>query len=256
MSRMGIKYALLTTGIALTAGCVPHLSQQQCVNMDWYQVGYNDGNQGQFQRDLNSSIQDCARFKLSVDTAAYSRGWRKGARAYCNTSNAYQLGVNGSTYNHICPANLAGRFDRAWQRGLRKYCVPATGYNLGRKGAGFPNFCAPDQVNRFRNAYDQGKQVYDSIQAINSQISSINSQISDLNNQINDKQSQIDNINMNLNSGTNKWGEPLTREMRRNMHYQIRDLNRQIMQIRDQISDLQDQRTHLQYQANRYNSEG
>ncbi len=239
---------------AFLGGCVPHLSQQQCVNMNWYQVGYNDAQKGNFQRNLDKAISDCAKFKLTVNASAYLRGWKAGARVFCKPANGYQLGVNGATYNNICPADLSANFSKSWHRGLRKFCTPDTGYNLGRKGAKFPNFCATDQVGAFRNSYDEGRHLYNTVQTIVGEVSAVNNQINGLNGQIDNKQNQINDLNSNLDSRTNDSGQHLSHADRRSIGYQIRDLNDQIMQIRDQISRLQSQRTRLQQQENYYNA--
>lgn len=237
----------------LLTGCVTHLSQQQCHNMDWYQVGYTDADQGKPKRDLSGAIQDCAKFNLTVNTKDYDKGWSKGARAYCTTDHAYRLGVDGKTYSPICPADLSDAFESTWRRGLRKYCVPETGYNLGRNGKNFPTFCAPNQVNKFRNAYSRGRKIFNSIQTIQAQINAMNSQINDLNHQIGEKQRHVNKLNDQLYSGTDAQGNSLTREQRLSMGSEIYDFNHQMTQIRDQIGDLQAQRASLQEQANVYN---
>lgn len=231
----------LTLTTCITA-CVPHLNQQQCETMNWNQMGYNDGVAGKYQRDLNGAITDCAKFKVTVDTAAYYKGWNAGVRKFCQPDTAMQLGVNGQVYNNICPADLSGAFASAWHHGLRRYCVPATGYNLGRSGAEFPNFCAPDQVNAFRNAYTSGRRVFTTIQSISTDISALENKINDLHHQIADNQRQISVLNDRLNVS------PLSKEERRRIGFQIRDLNDGILQMRDQIGRLQSQQTSLKQQ--------
>lgn len=243
---------VLLAGVGLTA-CVPHLNQQQCLSMNWYQLGYQDGSQGHFQRNLSQDIQDCARFKLTVNTKAYSRGWHAGVRSFCRPENGYNLGVNGVVYPNICPASMAAKFDQAWRRGLRRFCVPDTGYNLGRSGASMPNFCAPDQVAAFRNAYVSGHRRYDAAQDIKGQIDNTNSQIADLNNQIQDQRDDIDALQQKLIRNRDKDGKPYSPAEREliltginNDRRAIRHMQRHIDQLQNQINDLQDQLNRLQ----------
>lgn len=233
--------------LALTA-CVPHLTKQQCLTINWYQMGYADGQQGRNPRNLQQDIQDCAKFKIPVNTPAYQRGWRAGVRVYCRPNNAYNMGVNGKTYNHICPSNMASRFDRAWHRGLRKYCIPATGYNLGRSGAAMPNFCAPDQVNRFRNAYTSGRRIYSAISSTQAEINAVNSQINTANQKIQDDQNDINRWQNVLTSGTAK--NPISWQTRRQAYESIRQDRYDIRRQQRLIQDLESHRNFLQLQLN------
>ncbi len=58
---------LLMVGGALLTACVPHLTEQQCANMDWKQVGFGDGSQGNMPRTLQKEMDDCAKFKIKVN---------------------------------------------------------------------------------------------------------------------------------------------------------------------------------------------
>lgn len=168
------------------AGCMPHLSQEQCKAMNWNQMGFGDGSEGKMQRSLQRDIQDCAKFKVAVDQAGYQRGWKAGVRDFCSkTGTAYDMGANGKNYNHICPSDLAAKFDSSWKRGLRKYCIPSTGYNLGRSGAAMPSFCSADQVGAFRNAYNSGHRVFAAILRTKVELETINRDIKDTQNRIN-----------------------------------------------------------------------
>lgn len=237
-----LKISLIITMFVGLTACVPHLNQQQCETMDWNQVGYGDGVAGKYQRDLSGAIADCAKFKLSVNAESYRKGWNAGVRKFCQPNTAYQLGVNGQTYNNICPPDLSPAFAKAWHRGLRLYCVPATGYNLGRSGAPFPDFCAPDKVVAFRNAYASGQRIFSTVQSIEANVQSLDDKINGLSHQIDDNQRQINRLNDQLNSG------PLNPGERRSINYQIRNLNDQILQFRDQVSRLQSQQTQLKQQ--------
>ena len=145
--------------------------------MNWYQVGFTDGSLAKNQRDLSRDIRDCAKFKLKVSTQQYAKGWRAGTRQYCQPNTAYQLGVNGRTYNHICPADLRGPFNQAWHRGLRRYCIPSTGYQLGQAGHSMPGFCGGGQIVAFRTAYQRGYTLYLKTRDVQSQVNNTNRQI-------------------------------------------------------------------------------
>ena len=182
------KIQVMMLGVATIGltSCMPHLTQEQCKTMNWNQMGFGDGSQGKVQRSLQRDIQDCAKFKVVVDQAGYQRGWKAGVREFCsNTGTAYDMGANGKNYNHICPSDLAAKFESNWKRGLRKYCIPSTGYNLGRSGAAMPSFCSADQVGAFRNAYNSGHRVFAMIQRTKDELNAITKDIQDTQNRIN-----------------------------------------------------------------------
>jgi hypothetical protein len=244
-----VKYVLI--GACIVAGlsaCVPHLTEQQCKTTNWYSMGYNDGSHGQLQRDLSRDITDCAKFKIDVNTKAYTRGWSAGVRLFCRPRNGYQLGVDGQNYHHICPASMAGAFERQWRRGLRKYCIPSTGYNLGRSGKAFPNFCSPNQVVRFRNAYDSGYRIYQSIRTIQSEIDNTNSQLIDVAYRIRHRKRDISHWSRDLSHAKGK--------QRKQLRENIRQANRQISDLNRRMNNLNHHRDMLQVQLNRQNARG
>ncbi len=245
---LNILKAIALIGVAGgLASCVPHLNRQQCLSMNWYQVGFQDGSQDKYQRNLNSAIQDCAKFKLTVDTKQYAAGWRAGAKKFCTPGRAYQLGVNGSTFNNICPANLAGKFNAAWRRGLRKYCIADTGYNLGRSGRPMPGFCASDQVNAFRNAYQSGYRTFQATRNLQGQINNIRDHLGDIHAQIQQKKDQINQLRNQL--GTPKLDWRARRDIKQHIAYlyddidglsaQSRRLNNQLSKLTSQLSNIQ-----------------
>jgi len=245
------KPVLLGIGALVLAGCAQHLSQKQCKAMNWYQVAYQDGSQGLYQRSLAKDIQDCAKYKLTVDTKAYARGWHAGTRAYCKPSTAYNLGVNGMNYNKVCPSNLVKSFNHSWRRGLRKYCVAGTGYNLGRAGKPMPGFCAPSQVNAFRNAYNTGLREYQQVANLSGQLRSVNAQIADAQNQM---QAQRNNINVwrnKLDAGFPNAPYQVRQRKRARLHRRIRFARDTVRNLQQKVNRLVGQRNRLQRQLNR-----
>ncbi len=245
------KLVLLSIGALVLAGCAQHLSQQQCKTMNWYQMGFKDGSQGLYQRSLAKDIQDCAKYKLTVDTKAYSRGWRAGTHAFCKPSTAYNLGANGMSYNNVCPRNLVKPFNRAWRRGLRKYCVPATGYNLGRSGKPMPGFCAPSQINTFRNAYNTGLREYQKVSNLQGQLGNVNSHIASTQNQIAQQRHYINVWRNKLNAGFPNTPYEARQRKRDRLHRKIRYARGLIRDSQQQINRLMGQRNSLQRQINR-----
>lgn len=154
--------------ISLLSGCATHMSQQQCMSTNWQEVGFNDGQAGQAQRDLTSAIQDCQKFQIAVDTRAYQRGWQDGIQVYCKPS--YQLGLtDGQTGNpyanilqrsgHCEQANLrlnTSDYKRGYDKGIGSYCTYETGMNLGLQGKQPPEVCPAGLKGRYLKGWQAG----------------------------------------------------------------------------------------------------
>ena len=240
-----LKLSLTMGSVAVLTACVPHLTEQQCKTINWYDMGFNDSSQGQVQRNLARDITDCAKFGADVNTRAYARGWQAGTREYCRPANAFRLGVDGENYTPICPLDMAQQFDQQWRQGLRKYCIPETGYNLGRSGKDFPNFCSPNQVVRFRNAYDSGRRIFDSIQSIQSEINNNNSRMIQTASRIRDLNRNIRNWQQQANQAKG----PERKQLEQNINGAQRDIN----ELNRQLNTIQNHRDRLQEQLNKQN---
>lgn len=233
---------------ALCASCTPHLTREQCLNMNWNSVGYDDGAHGHFQRNLSNDIADCAKFKININTHAYQKGWRSGVLFFCKASHGYVLGTQGQTYNHICPTDLAGAFEQSWRRGIRKFCVPDSAYNLGRSGKAFPNFCPATLAIAFRNAYDDGRRLYDAIQDVQNQLNDVNQRLSNAHADIRHRQHEINRRLRNMNRpGSIPQSRRMARQANQRDRFAIDDLNHR-------IRDWEKQRNRLQLQVNRIQS--
>ncbi len=230
----------------LLSSCASHLNQEQCASMNWHDVGFNDAANGQALRNLNTAINDCAKFNLTVNTNAYQQGWQQGARQYCQPNNAYTLGTQGQGYAAICPADLSSAFEKAWRKGLRRYCTTETGYSLGRQGKNYPDFCPSDLTSAFKNAYDQGRRLFDAISDLSHDIDEVNRQINQLQGQIDSNRHQINSINQQLSNPNLIPGQ------RASLTVQAHDLSRSNDELQKQIGRLQDQRTRFLQQQRDY----
>jgi len=239
------KSTLLLAAPLILGGCAQHLSKQQCLSMNWYQIGYADGNQGLNQRNLSQDIADCAKFKLKVNQSGYVQGWNAGVRQYCKPSNGYLLGTKGVTYNHICPKDLAGAFNNQWRSGLRKYCSPDTAFSLGKAGQSVPSFCSPmSNGTKFRNAYAAGQRLFNQVQ-------SMQNHINDINNQINNLNIAISNKYRDIHSSEKALSQPnLPDSAKYALQQSINSAYNDITNMKTQIAQLQGQATYLQKKIN------
>jgi len=116
------KILSVTFVCLLLSGCA-NLSKEECLNADWYEIGYNDGVEGKKRSRLNNHIKACAEYHVSAQTQPYFKGREKGLKSYCTVENALQIGLRGYSYNHVCPSHIESAF-------LKKYRQGKTIYNL------------------------------------------------------------------------------------------------------------------------------
>jgi hypothetical protein len=114
--------ALLIAACTLLLGaCASKMSKDECRNVDWRTVGYEDGVAGQPGDRIGEHRRACAEYGVTPDLNAYLAGREAGLREYCQPHNGYRAGVNGYTYYDTCPAELAPAFEKAYDEGRALY---------------------------------------------------------------------------------------------------------------------------------------
>ncbi len=106
--------------LLLLLGCAT-LSKNECLNADWYSIGYVDGARGYPVSRIGKHRQACAEYSVRPDFGRYDEGRIAGLVEYCNPRNGYWLGTKGALYSGVCPKNLEGSFFVAYQQGKIVY---------------------------------------------------------------------------------------------------------------------------------------
>lgn len=115
--------AALLAALAL-ASCAT-MSPQECRVANWNDVGLRDGLDGKPLSLLNERASDCAEGGVRVDHTAYLKGRESGLRSYCRIENAVPLGLNGGSYEGVCPPSVDGEFRRRFQLGYNVHAAHA-----------------------------------------------------------------------------------------------------------------------------------
>lgn len=116
-----MKSPLFAVGLLLLTGCST-LSEQDCRQADWFQIGVRDGRFGEPAALLQQHQTACDRYAV-VDGAAYEAGRVQGLQDYCKLENALRLGLNGLRYKGTCPAEVDMRFNRYNSTALTVYSL-------------------------------------------------------------------------------------------------------------------------------------
>ncbi|MFQ2224488.1 DUF2799 domain-containing protein [Aeromonas enteropelogenes] len=114
---MSPKILLLTLPLLL-AGC-SSLSEEECRSMSWYNLGYQDGEQGKSRQQARDYVATCGEYGLMVDEGEWLRGYNKGLELYCIPELAYSKGKSGIAYQGVCPNDAS--FLQQYQRGYQEY---------------------------------------------------------------------------------------------------------------------------------------
>jgi len=111
--------------LALTLASCATMSPEECRVANWTDVGLRDGLEGKTLGLLNERVNDCAEAGVRVDGNAYLKGRDTGLKSYCRLENAAPLGLNGGSYEGVCPAQIDGEFRRRYQLGYNVYAAHA-----------------------------------------------------------------------------------------------------------------------------------
>jgi hypothetical protein len=68
--------AAVTISLSLLAGCAG-MSQTECRNANWYDIGYRDA-RFKLQSQDSVYVQQCERHGVKIDAARYDEGFRQG----------------------------------------------------------------------------------------------------------------------------------------------------------------------------------
>ena len=126
-SRLYLPFILAL--IALLGGCAT-MSADECRVANWSDVGLRDGLDGAALSRLDARAKDCAEAKVAVDTPRYLQGRDQGLLQFCQIEKAVPLGLNGGSYNGVCPVGIDGEFRRRFRLGRDVFDARQTVRNL------------------------------------------------------------------------------------------------------------------------------
>jgi hypothetical protein len=106
-----LKIFRLMVVALLLAGCAT-LSQEECQQGDWYGVGMTDGQAGEPAARFDEHVKACSEYGITVDNRQYLKGRAQGLIDYCRIENAFETGLQGHRYQHVCPSSITFLFFR------------------------------------------------------------------------------------------------------------------------------------------------
>ncbi len=97
--------------------CAPRITETQCRQGDWYEIGRRDGALGKPITAFDRYADACFEYEVKPDRKAYFEGRDAGLEAYCTYQNGLEQGKLGRVYRHVCPADLEPDYLAGYRRG-------------------------------------------------------------------------------------------------------------------------------------------
>lgn len=113
---MSLRWLALAACLGV-ASCAT-LSEEQCLDANWYEIGQRDGSLGRPSDFVEQHREACADVGVVPDVARWTQGRAVGLRSYCTPENAYWLGRQGRLVAPVCSTNL-DELDAANRQGRR-----------------------------------------------------------------------------------------------------------------------------------------
>jgi len=117
---ISIKLIGLFFVVLLLSSCAS-LSKDECLNADWFDIGFNDGQSGYRLTRLSNHNEACAEYHIKANGQRYAQGREQGLKKYCTLDNALQEGLSGKRYRGVCPNEIEHRFIKEHRKGMAIY---------------------------------------------------------------------------------------------------------------------------------------
>ncbi len=114
------RFSSWLLALVFLAGCNT-LSEKQCKQGDWFDIGLKDGMEGYGGDRLKKHSDACREYGVSANVPAYEKGRGEGLKSYCSPENAFRIGRTGGYYRGGCPAILETAFLRKFEAGKQLY---------------------------------------------------------------------------------------------------------------------------------------
>lgn len=111
--------------VVIILGCAT-LDQDECLNANWYNIGYEDGLRGYSMQRISRHRKACAQHQVVPEVETYSSGHRKGVPLFCTYDKGLSVGSKGNNYPSVCSIELFPKFNQGFRKG--KYI-----YDLGEQ---------------------------------------------------------------------------------------------------------------------------
>jgi hypothetical protein len=118
--KKGLNLLIWAILAAALIGCAT-LSKNECLQANWYELGWKDGNLGKPRSLFQEHADACVKHNVLAEQAEYFRGRDEGLKNFCTYDNGFSQGRYGKSYNYVCPPDLEASFLAGFTRGRKIY---------------------------------------------------------------------------------------------------------------------------------------
>ena len=118
--KNGLYLLISAISTAALMGCAT-LSKNECLQADWYELGWRDGNLGKPRSLFQEHADACVEHNVHADKTAYFRGRDDGLKNFCTYDNGFSQGRYGKSYTYVCPPELEASFLAGFRKGQKVY---------------------------------------------------------------------------------------------------------------------------------------
>jgi hypothetical protein len=111
----------ITLFLILSLSACASLSKDECLQADWYEIGHSDGMEGLKSSRLSEHNKACIEYHVIPDKIRYSQGRQDGLLRYCTPENGLQEGLDGHSYQKVCPYEIESAFLKNYRKGKAIY---------------------------------------------------------------------------------------------------------------------------------------
>ena len=97
------------------------LSKNECLQADWFELGYRDGSQGRSRAVFQKHYEACRDHNVKADRQTYFDGRKEGLKVFCTEQSGFEKGRAGRSYSYVCPPALDPEFMAGYERGREIY---------------------------------------------------------------------------------------------------------------------------------------
>lgn len=119
--KPGYRTLIFWVMIPLLLNSCATLKEEECLTVNWYNIGYEDGTKGHESSRVALHRKACSKYGVIPDLSLYQQGRSEGLIEYCTPHKGYSQGVNGLTYRDVCQGNLKDPFQQAYYIGRDIY---------------------------------------------------------------------------------------------------------------------------------------
>jgi hypothetical protein len=147
MKHIWFALCISALPLSLLGGCAT-LSESECRNSDWYDIGFRDGRTGEPQDRISRHAGACAEHGVAPDRARYLDGHEAGLEHYCTQHNGLATGQSGAAYQGVCPAGEEEAFLSGYSVGQALYRVRSRLSSLDHEIQGLDKSIAAEDVEK------------------------------------------------------------------------------------------------------------